>query len=641
MVLAGLVALAAGLLGPGAPRAAARETPVVRVEVTAAEVAGTAPAETVTVSGTVTNGSADALTDVAVHLWRSTAVLRSGDALAAALAATEPPAGRWQPVKTENTAVLASGTQTLAPGDTRPFTVSGRLSDLGITSRDASYWVGADVRGRRGPGTSASTLGGDRTLITLPGADAAATVVTVVELSATPRVIKPGLFVDDGLTEELNGRLAQLLDAARTRAWVVDPALLDEVRDMADGYRVATENGTQPGAGQAAAQAWLAAFDALPDASGSVELFGRPDLTAALGLGETTLATTSARAGEPAPENALAKVAVLDAPDAATLAALAETGRIVIATGLDAPGSWLRVGATAVVAARRPGVAPDSPSLADTALNRAAVLTARARANGTQVRLLRTVGDMEADAAPLPAWAQRGTLAALLQTDATRWTPRADGDVDVPRGLDAATLPRVRALAAGLDAYAAAAPGAGVDTLADAQTARGASAWWAGNPVGQDRWLSAVDSRVGWAAMAQGITLSALPRFSMAGQTGDFPVTVTNSLTDAITVRLVATTDNPQRIRFADPPQASIDPGASEALVLRAEASGGGVVNALVHVETLDGRRLTPDAAIVVETTNVGVIGWVLVVSSAVVLLVTTVLRVRQVRAEQRGGADA
>ena len=65
------------------------------------------------------------------------------------------------------------------------------------------------------------------------------------------------------------------------------------------------------------------------------------------------------------------------------------------------------------------------------------------------------------------------------------------------------------------------------------------------------------------------------------------------------------------------------------------------MVNALVHVETLDGRRLTPDAAIVVETTNVGVIGWVLVVSSAVVLLVTTVLRVRQVRAEQRGGADA
>ena len=255
VVLACLLAFALALLGPAAPRAAARATPVVRVEVAAADVAGTAPAETVTVSGTVTNGSTDALTDVAVHLWRSTAVLRSGDALAAALAATEPPAGRWQPVKTENTAVLASGAQTLAPGETRTFTVSGRLSDLGITSRDASYWVGADVRGRRGPGASASTLGGDRTLITLPGADAAATVVTVVELSATPRVIKPGLFVDEGLTEELNGRLAQLLDAARTRAWVVDPALLDEVRDMADGYRVASENGTQPGAGQAAAQA--------------------------------------------------------------------------------------------------------------------------------------------------------------------------------------------------------------------------------------------------------------------------------------------------------------------------------------------------------------------------------------------------
>ena len=40
------------------------------------------------------------------------------------------------------------------------------------------------------------------------------------------------------------------------------------------------------------------------------------------------------------------------------------------------------------------------------------------------------------------------------------------------------------------------------------------------------------------------------------------------------------------------------------------------LVQAGVHVETLAGHRLTPDAGIVVETTNVGVIGWVLVVTS-------------------------
>jgi len=59
-----------------------------------------------------------------------------------------------------------------------------------------------------------------------------------------------------------------------------------------------------------------------------------------------------------------------------------------------------------------------------------------------------------------------------------------------------------------------------------------------------------------------------------------------------------------------------------------------------VHVEAPGNLRLTPDAAIVVETSNVGVIGWVLVLASGVALVVTTALRIRQVRARTVGAAD-
>lgn len=67
-------------------------------------------------------------------------------------------------------------------------------------------------------------------------------------------------------------------------------------------------------------------------------------------------------------------------------------------------------------------------------------------------------------------------------------------------------------------------------------------------------------------------------------------------------------------------------------MLVTAEALGSGVVQAGVHVESPAGRRLTPDTGFVVETTNVGAIGWVLVIASGIVLVVSTALRIRQVR---------
>ena len=48
--------------------------------------------------------------------------------------------------------------------------------------------------------------------------------------------------------------------------------------------------------------------------------------------------------------------------------------------------------------------------------------------------------------------------------------------------------------------------------------------------------------------------------------------------------------------------------------------------------------RLTADTPVIVETTNVGAVGWVLVVGSGLVLVVSTALRIWQVRSRQRGG---
>ena len=64
------------------------------------------------------------------------------------------------------------------------------------------------------------------------------------------------------------------------------------------------------------------------------------------------------------------------------------------------------------------------------------------------------------------------------------------------------------------------------------------------------------------------------------------------------------------------------------------------MVTARVHLESLTGEQLTPDTTITVDTSDVGTIGWVLVIVSGVVLVLTTALRIRQVRARQKALSD-
>ena len=329
----------------------------VSVGLPSAALVGAGADEAVVLSGTVTNASAQAVAEPTVYLWRSSTVLRSRQTLAAALAAEAPPAGRWEPVAPGNSRELGGP---LAPGESRVFTVSGLLSDLLLTARDASYWVGVDVRGRADADADVARLALARTLVTLPGPDAHARVATVVELSAPPRQLKPGLFADDGLADDLAGRLGTLVEAAARpgTAWVVDPSLLEEVRDAADGYRVvAADGGTTPGSAQDAAAAWLEAFEALPTAAGSVGVFAMPDVTAALDVGGADVVDAAFRAGASVEVPDVPGVVGLDGRYAGARGAAPGRARAVLASGTDGAAAWVQAGEIRVVAARRPEAA--------------------------------------------------------------------------------------------------------------------------------------------------------------------------------------------------------------------------------------------------------------------------------------------
>lgn len=640
--LASLLVAAAGLTAATAPVAPAADPssgpvtgPAVSAAVTPAAVTLTTAeitGDTLTLAGTVTNTTTEPLTEVAVALWRSPALLRSPAAVAGALAAETTTPGTAAVVEPGNRVTITGQGDALTPGAIRPFTVSGSLAALGLTQTDATWWVGANVTGGRAGSRSAS-LGTARTLVSLPGEPLP--VVQVVEFSAPPRQVKENLFTDEGLlTDITDGRLGALLDRAEEGggSWVVDPSLLMELTDMTDGYRVRSSDGSTAGTGEEAAQAWLTRFQALPP-RGAVGLFGSPDLSTVARLDDATLVDALHASGGATLDGRTA-LTVVDTPDAATLTLAGTLTRPVIAVDARARALRVATGGVDAVVARTTGPVATSPLLPDTDLTRRAARFATARASGGEVRWVRSVEDAPKATDALPQGFRVAALADVLTGPTQPWEAPADRTGN--QALDGPHLSRVLNLRRMMIAYGDAAPEAGVGSLADAQTVRAASRWWNEDPASLDRWLDALADRVGAATGAM-VSLDASSRFTMTGDTSEFPVTVTNHLIDPVTVRVDVESDNPQRIWLTAPDAVTVAPGASSTVMLQANAAGGGIVRASVHATTPSGHRLTPDREVVVETTNYGTIGWVIVVVSGVVLVLTTAHRIRQVRTRRKG----
>ena len=55
-------------------------------------------------------------------------------------------------------------------------------------------------------------------------------------------------------------------------------------------------------------------------------------------------------------------------------------------------------------------------------------------------------------------------------------------------------------------------------------------------------------------------------------------------------------------------------------------------MNVSAHVVSESGRRVTPNTRITVDVTELGMIGWIIVIASGAVLVGATAWRIRQVR---------
>ena len=221
------------------------------------------PGNTVTVAGTVSNGTSQTEAGLDVQLWTSSSRFESRDAMDGYLSqgtgASLVPAG--DPV------TFPAGVQ---PGATVEWRASFQVNTVGMTQFGV-YPVTAQLSD-----TVGDVLGTDQTLLPFwPGQQAAGLARPLDIAWVWPLIDQPHHQVCSALTSNdlaaslaPGGRLSALLAAGRAHpdarlTWVIDPALLSDVNTMTKPYQVYSGPGcsdTPYKPASKAARTWLSAL---------------------------------------------------------------------------------------------------------------------------------------------------------------------------------------------------------------------------------------------------------------------------------------------------------------------------------------------------------------------------------------------
>ncbi|MFJ8667921.1 DUF6049 family protein [Streptomyces sp. NPDC093600] len=291
-LVVGAPLLAGLLLGPAAPPAtAADEAAGSRtVSVSLDTLTPTAPLEsdTLTISGTVTNQSKQAVTDATVEL-------RVGPRMTSR-SEIDQVSGRTGFRPGSDPAALGGAPTVkiplLAAGLSKEFRLSVPVSKLGLEDAGV-YQLGVSLSGRTVTQPGGRILGIERTFLPYqPEATEKKTQLTALwPLVSSAHVSaetgsddqQTPVFENDELAAELapGGRLEQMVALGKDLpvTWVIDPDLLATVDAMTGSYRVKAGTDTVPGRNQAIAERWLDSLEkAVADSKVVALPFADPDI---------------------------------------------------------------------------------------------------------------------------------------------------------------------------------------------------------------------------------------------------------------------------------------------------------------------------------------------------------------------------
>jgi hypothetical protein len=629
LTLAVVTILTVGLFG--VIPAQADTTPELSLTMSTLSVGGSDPDDKITATFTVTNTGSISAYGVTAKLWRSLEPLRNKSDLLAATA--NPATGGWAS-QTGSWRRITDSTTAFDPGATRQFTLTATLAQMGFDTTGVAYAFGADVVATADQSSNTVSVAKIRTVIPVPGTTKVP-VTSVVLLSAPPTKLAANLFANENLTSELTGRLGALLSAAEGQAsWLIDPALIDELRDQADGYQVVSGTNTVAGTGQQAAIDWLTRFDRLDRSRGARTLFGNPDTYGAQAVGLTSLSTWSTTAS--ATVTGLTDLPLVVVPTdnvvtATTLKSLGNAGVSAVLSGNTAAAAALQTSSGFKILGTA-SLGWDSTATDTTAVitqQQLALAETAIAAGSGEVRLLQTTADLAENAATQPSWVTQRNLNELLRASATTTATLTDVTA---KHLSKARFAEVNRLGSDLTAYQQLVPDSQLAAVPDADYLRALAAAWVFDSAGGNAYLSGLDKLFSQTSVAEKVGLHAIPRFTMSARSNQFPITITNNLTESVRVQVVVTTDNPQRLSVQPTDFVTVGPGESQTVNIHPEATANGFITASAHLGSASGHQVGAAVPLTFEVTDLGVVAWIIVAVSGAVLIGATAWRIRQVR---------
>lgn len=582
------------------------------------------PDQVVELSGVIINISASRVQLTAVNFWSSETPITSEDELEATLdlPAATPIGARTPPFTIESGHTkLINEDGWFNPAERAEFRVRATVGELGFTEDDAAYLVGVHVRGVAENSEGNETVGRGRILVAATADPLRSS--QVVELSAGPQRTPDGDFLGDSLESALTSHLDELLTVAEEpdTTILLDPMLLMDARALAEDHTV---DGVDEPPVEVASE-WVSRMEALIRAGTVYRLpWGNIDLPRARAIGHLADAVGWADDALSDPGlRALPLAATLDSSASSEMAReLSQLGFSLVLAHNTSGGS---IGFLRVAKLSDPngeGMGPggsNSPAqhlgrLAATAVvsDTPPIHLARSAEDARRIAVLRDQRALEridrddgaATFTPVQEAPRWDELASRIQAliDDTAFRRDLTGNDDLPQ------LERVAAV-----------------SLSSRFTTEEAALEWLSSGS-----VSVVDPAK--------VTISAAGEFVMASRSNTFPVTITNGLAVPVTLRMVFDSDSPQRIRVPATEFVTIEAGENRVVTLTAEASSNSVVSIEGNMQTRGGTEFGAPVTIEITATQLGRVGWIIIVISGAVVLGGTVWRIRAVQSERSKG---
>lgn len=691
--------LAGLLLVPQSSSAQAAPTGSRTVDVTIESMTPSAPtkADSVTISGTLSNEGSSVITDAHVGMHRGSSLSGRSSIDTAAQRTGYVPGVDGPEVKGHKEKI-----DKLDPGARRSFSLSVPVKDLDLGD-DGVYQLGISLSGRTQAAPVERVLGIDRTL--LPWQDGNAgkktqltylwPLISSTHLTAETDAAQTPVFRNDDLAAEIapGGRLQQMVALSKNLpvTFVIDPDLLASVDAMTRTYKVDGPDGPV-GKNQAVAKQWLNDLEKAVKTHEVIALpFADPDLASlahhgksvpsalshlgpATDLAATTVDTVlgvTPRTDFAWPVDGAIDSSIVDVATSAGAHnvitrsdSLRETGGLPYTPTAARP---IGGGNTAIVAdARLSRAFEGDMSKADNASR--AVQQFLAQTQMINLQAPDRQRSIVVTPQRMPSAAQAHAMATALRAlEEGRWTEpldlsdatvakpdpaatrRVPSDAAYPGSLRREELPagafrKIQETQSALDDYQVilAQPERVVTPFGTA-IMREMSTEWRGNPTGAGAFRNSVRGYLD--GLTKKVHLIQKSDATLSGRSATIPVTVQNNLVQGVEgMTLKLTSSQPNRLDVGKPQEIKVDGGHSQSFKFDTTANANGRAWVTAQLYTADGRPYGEPMRFQVNVTEITAT-VMLVIAGGVLLLVLAGVRIylqrkRMASAPAEGGSD-